>query len=205
MALDVTSILERFVTHEFVIIVDFFLVFAKLAGVSFFIYFAFEWYRVVRFKSGNPQYASARDQQANMTRAMMYFIASTLMWRFGEGIAAWGELIWGVTNPVTQTGYSVAVYNQVISNASNLVNKSVASGQGLLSPIALKACFSVASLFGLYSYTRGIMALTSIGNPQSGGQMSKKQILVHISSGIFLIYVDLFYQSTANSLIQKVQ
>lgn len=204
MALDVTAILERFVNNEFILIVDMFLVFSKLAGITFFINFALEWFSVAKYKSGNQQFASMRDQQASMKRACLFFIASTLMWRFGNGIAAWGELIWGVSETTTQSPYTQAVYQNVIDNASVLVNNSVSNSGYLVSPIALKASFAVCSLYGLYSYTKGIIGLTTLGHPQSGGQMTKGMIVTHITFGILLIYVDLFYASISATMASSV-
>ncbi|APX09862.1 hypothetical protein P3719_18675 [Vibrio parahaemolyticus] len=200
MAVEVTDVLERFLTHEFVILVDGIILVAQGLGLYLFVQGVYLWLALMRTRTSSPMVSQMYGSPPSPKLIMAVFIASAFMWKFGEGIAAWGSLFWHGSGLDFSTPYSAAMFDDISQRATNLVNVSTVGTGMQTRSIAIRACFAVMSIYGVISYFRGVMGITLLANPQMSGQIKFSHIVVHMGFGIFLVYIDFFYQSLSNTI-----
>ncbi|TOP01309.1 hypothetical protein CGH27_20035, partial [Vibrio parahaemolyticus] len=124
MAVEVTDVLERFLTHEFVILVDGIILVAQGLGLYLFLQGVFLWLSLMRIRTSSPMLGQMYGSPPSPKLIMAVFIASAFMWKFGEGIAAWGSLFWHGSGLDFSTPYSAAMFDDISQRATNLVNVS---------------------------------------------------------------------------------
>ncbi|MGF1826856.1 hypothetical protein [Vibrio splendidus] len=202
MAVEVTDVLERFLTHEFVILVDGIILVAQGMGLWLFIQGLLMWAFMLRTRSSSPMMSQMFGGTASVNQIIGVFIASAFMWKFGEGIAAWGSMFWSTGGLDFNTPYSASMFNDVSQRTTNLVNVQTVGGlqDRTSSRIAIRACFAIMSIYGVVSYFRGVMGITLLTNPQTSSQVKFSHIIVHMFFGVFLMYLDYFYQSMTNTI-----
>lgn len=202
MAVEVTDVLERFLTHEFVILVDGIILVAQGIGLVLFVKGIFMWAFMVRARSASPMMSQIFGSTASVNQIIGVFIASSFMWKFGEGIAAWGSMFWSAGGLDFNTPYSVAMFDDVSQRTTNLVNVQNVGGleDRTGSRIAIRACFAIMSIYGVISYFRGVMGITLLTNPQTSHQVKFSHIVVHMGFGVLLMYLDYFVQSLTNTI-----
>lgn len=202
MAIEVSDVLERFLTNEFVVIVDIIMWSAKVAGLFIFIYAILSWRSLAVSRSVSPMMSQMVSSNASGGLIIGCFIASAFLWQFGEGISGFGELLWG-TNSDFDTPYSSSVFDSVSQQSIDLINYQSFSDSNIGLHIGVRASFAIFSLFGLFSYFRGVLAITKLYNPHAAGKMTFGQIVVHIFFGIILIWSNYTYQSWSTTLTQS--
>lgn len=194
MSIEATDILARLVTNEFVAIVDLFQAIANLAGIVCFVLFCYEYLNWQKMKAQ----MGMGQRQGSLGRAVGLIFASAFLWRFGEGAALFGNLLFGLD---TATPYSSAVYESVVRDATQVARMQFQSGGAntVFNHYAVQAGFAVFNLYGNYSYLRGCLGLAQLGGPGGGQRMTPRIIVTHLIFGVALMYIDDLFSVASNT------
>ncbi|MDA0146421.1 hypothetical protein OCT63_19530 [Vibrio sp. RW] len=202
MAVEVSDILERFLTHEFIILVDGIILLAQGTGLLYFMRGCMMWYQLARARTSSPMLAQTFGSIPTVNHILAVLVSSAFMWKFGEGIAYWGSLFWVSPGLSFDTPYSSLMFDDISQRTANLVNVQSIGGTQPTSgaQIGVRAAFAIMSIYGIISYFRGVIYISLAANPQRSRDIKFSHIATHMVVGIFLIYLNLAYQTINNTV-----
>jgi len=202
MAVEVTDILERFLTNEFVILVDGIILLAQGTGLLYFLRGCYMWFALARARTSSPMLAQTFGNIPTVNHIVAVMVSSAFMWKFGEGISFWGSLIWSSPGLDFNTPYSSMIFDEISQRSANLVNVQTIGGTqpSTGAAIGIRAAFAIMSLYGIVSYFRGVIYISLAANPQRSNDIKFSHIATHILIGVALIYLNLAYQTITNTI-----
>jgi hypothetical protein len=202
MAVEVSDILERFLTHEFIILVDGLILLAQGTGLLYFLKGCYMWFSLARARTSSPMLAQTFGSIPTVGHIIGVMVASAFLWKFGEGIAYWGSMFWISPGLSFNTPYSSLMFDEISQRSANLVNVQTIGGANPTSgaQIGVRAGFAIMSIYGIVSYFRGVIYISLAANPQRSRDIKFSHIVTHMGVGIFLIYLNLAFQTITNTV-----
>ena len=204
MSIEIMDVLEHFVTHEFVTLVDLVMWVSRAIGIYLSIRGLVAWYIVYRSKSSTMTLSGLYGTPPSLQQIFSLAIASSMFWNLGSGIMLFGQLLYGPVNIDVSNPFNAVMFDSITQQAANLVNADIAGSREatLNGTIMFRFALSIFSLFGLYSYFQGVSAIAKLGEPNSQTQISMGGIFFRCLFGAGLILIDNAYSLIDTTITQ---
>ena len=204
MAIEITKVLEHFVTHEFITAVELSFWIGRALGIYYSIKGVIGWWLMARSKAAGTMLSQLYGTPPSLNNCIFLMVASSLMWNMGSGIMAFGQLLYGSIAIDVDDPYTAVMFDAVSLNATNLVNQDIMNSRKVTEGgrVTIRACLAVFSMFGYFSYFKGINAIAKLGDPTVKDGLSLSSIIVRCFIGAGLTLIDKAYLLLTTSITQ---